>query len=91
MERRDGAVRSFTLKELKLAVINEDLDTLKILSACTPRYETFEEAKELVKYIEKAIELLNMEKNEISKKMSEIRKLQKFNQENHQNICDFKY
>jgi len=83
-------METFTLNELKVAVINENLDKLKELSAKTPDFSSLEEAKEFVSYIQKAIEILQKEKNHLSKEMSEIRKLKHFYQNQQKTTYDVK-
>jgi len=70
----------FTLKELKVAVINEDFEKLQKISKKVPFFSSIEEAKEINFYINQAINLLQNKKNKISKEMQKIKKLQKFNQ-----------
>jgi hypothetical protein len=69
------------LNELKVAVINEDIDKLQKLIDITPEYETIEEAREIVSFMREAIKLLQKEKNRLSIEMQKIKKLQKFNNE----------
>jgi predicted transcriptional regulator len=77
------------LKELKVAVINHDIKKLEELSREDAFYKDITEAKEMLVYIRKAIEMLLKEKTKTLQKMQEIKKLQKFTKQNTQNICDF--
>jgi hypothetical protein len=69
------------LNELKIAVINGDIDKLQKLIDTAPEYETIEEAQEIVSFMHEAIKLLQKEKNRLSIEMQKIKKLQKFNNE----------
>jgi altronate dehydratase len=89
MERGDRAL-SFTLNEIKLAVINRDLEKLKEISIKKPLFSSIQEAQEIESYIKKAIEILNEEKSKISKEMREIKKLQKFQTQKNSSSFDFK-
>ena len=80
----------FSLNEIKIAVINEDLEKLKELSKKEPSFSSIDEAKEIIKYINLAKKILKDEKLQLFKKMQEIKKLKKFNQENVKNGIDFK-
>ena len=80
----------FTLNELKLAVIEKDLDKLKELSFKTPVFSSIEEAKEMSGYIKKATEILIAEKDKIFKEMQKIKKLQKFQEIEKNSGFDFK-
>jgi len=81
---------SFTLNEIKLAVINRDLEKLKEISTKSPKFSSIKEAQEIESFIKKAIEILNEEKNKISKEMREIKKLQKFQTQKNSSTFDFK-
>jgi 5-keto 4-deoxyuronate isomerase len=78
------------LDELKIAVINEDIDKLKELVKKDISFSSIDEAKEINSYIQMAIKLLEKEKEKISKEMQKIKKLQKFNIQNKKDIFDFK-
>jgi len=73
------------LNELKITVINEDIDKLKKLINETPEYDTIEEAQEIIAFLQQAIKLLQKEKNKLSTEMQKIKKLQKFNNEKSDN------
>ena len=78
------------LKELKLAVINRDLEKLKELSQKTPFFSSIEEAKELNSYIQEAIKILKEEKLKTFKEMEKIKKLKEFNLKKESKSFDFK-
>ena len=78
------------LKELKLAVINRDLEKLKELSQKTPSFSSIEEAKELNSYIQEAIKILKEEKLKTFKEMEKIKKLKEFNLRKEKGNFDFK-
>jgi len=77
-------MEKFTLNEIKVAVINRDIEKLKELANKAPAFSSDDEAKELMYYINQATSILVEEKARISKEMKEIKKLQKFNQSNTQ-------
>jgi hypothetical protein len=79
------------LNELKVAVINEDIDKLKKLIDITPEYEDFDEAQEIVSFMKQAIKILQREKNRLSLEMQKIKKLQKFNEEQLKNRETFNF
>ena len=78
------------LKELKLAVINRDLEKLKELSQKTPSFSSIEEAKELNSYIQEAIKILKEEKLKTFKEMEKIKKLKEFNLRKEKGNFNFK-
>lgn len=57
------------LDELKIAVINEDINKLKELVKKDISFSSIDEAKEINSYIQMAIKLLEKEKEKISKEM----------------------
>ncbi|NPA11086.1 MAG: hypothetical protein GXO62_02465 [Epsilonproteobacteria bacterium] len=71
----------YNLNEIKLAVINKNIQKLLKLADCTPQYKSVEEAKELLKYIDLAKLLIKEEKLKVFKEMEEIKKLKKFYEE----------
>jgi esterase/lipase len=77
-------MEKFTLNEIKVAVINRDIKKLTELASKTPAFSSEKEAKELIYYINRAADILQEEKDKISKEMKEIKKLQKFNASNTQ-------
>ena len=81
---------TFTLKELKLAFINEDIEKLKELSQKTPKFSSLEEAKEIYALLQKVNEMLIQKKEEVLKEMQQIKKLQKFHQQEEVKKFDFK-
>jgi 5-keto 4-deoxyuronate isomerase len=78
------------LDELKIAVINEDINKLKELVKKDISFSSIDEAKEINSYIQMAIKLLEKEKEKLSIEMQKIKKLQKFNIQNKKDIFDFK-
>lgn len=79
--KKDETVKNedeFSLKELKLAVINKDLKKLEELSKKNPFFSSIKEAKEFLGYLHEAIKILEKSKNKLSNDMKEIKKLQKF-------------
>jgi hypothetical protein len=79
------------LNELKIAVINEDIDKLQKLIDTAPEYDTLQEAQEIVAFLQQAIKLLQKEKNKLSVEMQKIKKLQKFNNEQMKNKQTFNF
>jgi len=79
------------LNKLKIAVINEDINKLEELVNETPEYDTIEEAKEIVVFLQQAIKLLQKEKNKLSTEMQKIKNLQKFNSEKSDNTETFNF
>lgn len=78
------------LDELKIAVINEDINKLKELVKKDISFSSIDEAKEINFYIQMAIKLLEKEKEKLSIEMQKIKKLQKFNIQNKKDIFNFK-
>jgi 5-keto 4-deoxyuronate isomerase len=78
------------LDELKIAVINEDINKLKELVKKDISFSSVDEAKEINSYIQMAINLLQKEKEKLSIEMQKIKKLQKFNIQNKKDIFNFK-
>ena len=81
---------TFTLNELKLAFINEDMEKLKELSKKTPEFSSIKEAKEMQNYLKKVNSLLMEKKKEIFKDMQKLKKLKKFQKEKEIKNFDFK-
>ena len=67
------------IKELKIAIINKDLEKLKKLSTSPFSFKNVEEAREALSLIKQAISILQKEKEILSHQMKKIKKLQKFN------------
>jgi len=78
------------LKELKVAVINEDIEKLKSLLDKDITFSSLDEAKEINSYIKQAINLLTRKKKEVFKEMQQIKKLKKFNSQNQNSFFDIK-
>jgi hypothetical protein len=79
------------LNELKIAVINEDIDKLQKLIDTAPEYNTLQEAQEIVAFLQQAVKFLQKEKNRLSAEMQKIKNLQKFNtQKKEKKTFDFK-
>jgi 5-keto 4-deoxyuronate isomerase len=78
------------LNRLKAAVINKNIEKLKELVKEDISFSSIDEAKEINSYIKMAINLLEKEKEKISKEMQKIKKLQKFNIQNKKDIFNFK-
>ncbi len=66
------------LKELKIAVINEDMDKLKNLSEKTPVFSSVDEAKEIDSFIKKAVIILNNKKESLTQDMVKIKKMKNY-------------
>ena len=73
---------TYTLNELKVAVINEDLKKIEELSNKEPQFSSIEEAKEFISYLEKAKKLLNSQKIKLKQEMKKIKEIKKYNLEN---------
>jgi len=79
------------LKELKIAVINQDLKLLETIIQSDPEFDTIEEAMEIQAYIKEAVKLLQKEKGRLSLEMRKIQNLKKFNNQQKENeTFDFK-
>ena len=76
------------LQELKIAVINEDYEKLHLLSKEMPSISSVDEAKEVLVYIYKAIEMLSQKRAEMLEKMQKIDKLKKFNEQEKKSNFD---
>ncbi len=73
---------TYTLNELKVAVINKDLKKIEELSNKEPQFSSIEEAKEFISYLEEAKKLLNSQKLKLKQEMKKIQELKKYNLEN---------
>jgi len=78
------------LRELKVAVINEDIEKLKSLLEKDISFSSLDEAKEINSYIQQAVNLLSRKKNEVFKEMQKIKQLKKFNTQNQNSFFDIK-
>ena len=78
------------IKELKIAVINKDLEKLKELSNSSFSFKNIQEAKEVLALIKQATSILQKEKEILSHQMNQIKKLQKFNSNKESKNFDFK-
>ena len=78
------------LRELKVAVINEDIEKLKSLLEKDITFSSLDEAKEINSYIKQSINLLTRKKNEVFKEMQKIKQLKKFNTQNQNSFFDIK-
>jgi len=78
------------LKELKIAIINKDLEKLKQLSSTSFSFKNIKEAKEALALIKEAISILQKEKETLSNQMKQIKKLQNFNSNKENKSFDFK-
>ncbi len=83
-------MKTYSLKDIKIAVINEDLEKLKELSKKEPFFSSLDEAKEILSYIDLAKKMLKKEKLKLFKEMQEIKKLKQFNQKEIKNGINFK-
>ena len=81
---------SYSLNEIKLAVINENVEKLQQISNKEPCFSSIDEAKEILNYINLAKEIIKKEKLRLFKNMQEIKKLKKFNQKDIKSGIDFK-
>ena len=68
----------FRLDELKSAVINRDLNRLIELSESEPLFDSIDEAKEILSYIDLAKKILEEEKENLQKEMTKIKNLKKY-------------
>ena len=78
------------IKELKIAIINKDLEKLKELSSTSFSFKNIKEAKEALALIKEAISILQKEKETLSNQMKQIKKLQNFNSNKENKSFDFK-
>jgi len=68
----------FRLDELKSAVINRDLNRLMELSKREPFFNSIDEAKEILSYINLAKKILEEEKQNINKEMNKLKNIKKY-------------
>jgi len=68
----------FRLDELKSAVINRDLNRLMELSKREPFFNSIDEAKEILSYINLAKKILEEEKEKINKEMNKLKNIKKY-------------
>ncbi len=66
------------LNELKIAVINRDLEKLEKLSNQMPEITSIKEANELLNYLVEAKRIIENEKDNLRNSMNEIKKIKKF-------------
>ena len=78
------------IKELKIAIINKDLEKLKKLSKFSFSFNDIKEAKEALALIKQATIILEEEKENLLHQMKQIKKLQKFNNKKDDKNFDFK-
>ncbi len=71
----------FSLNELKLAIINNDIGKIIEISNKEPSFSSIKEAQEILSFINKANEILKKEKLKLFNDMQEVKKLQKYYQE----------
>ncbi len=71
----------FSLNELKLAIINNDIGKIIEISSKEPSFSSIKEAQEILSFINKANEILKKEKLKLFNNMQEVKKLQKYYQE----------
>ncbi|WP_456470780.1 hypothetical protein [Caminibacter sp.] len=71
----------FSLNELKLAIINNDIGKIIEISSKEPSFSSIKEAQEILSFINKANEILKKEKLKLFNDMQEVKKLQKYYQE----------
>ncbi len=83
-------MKTYSLNEIKIAVINEDLKKLEEISKKEPSFSSVDEAKEILSYINLAKEILKKEKLKLFKEMQEIKKLKQFHQKDIKNGISFK-
>ena len=83
-------MKQVLIKELKIAIINKDLEKLKELSTSSFSFENVEEAREALSLIKQAISILQKEKENLLYQMKKIKKLQKFNDNKEDKNFDFK-
>ena len=81
---------TYSLNEIKIAVINEDIKKLEEISKKEPSFSSIEEAKEILSYINLAKEILKKEKLKLFKEMQEIKKLKQFHQKERSKGISFK-
>ena len=83
-------MNTYSLNEIKIAVINEDLKKLEEISKKEPSFSSIDEAKEILNYINLAKEILKKEKLKLFKEMQKIKKLEQFHQKDIESGIDFK-
>ena len=67
------------LNDLKLAVVNEDLNSLIKLNSSLPKeFESNEELQEALALTKEALEFVSKAKNELSKEMSKLKKISNY-------------
>lgn len=67
------------LNDLKLAVLNEDLNSLIKLNSSLPKeFKSNEELQEALALTKEALEFVSKAKNELSKEMSKLKKISNY-------------
>lgn len=67
------------LNDLKLAVVNEDLNSLIKLNSSLPKeFKSNEELQEALALTKEALEFVSKAKNELSKEMSKLKKISNY-------------
>ncbi|MCK9257484.1 MAG: hypothetical protein M0P02_05365 [Sulfurospirillaceae bacterium] len=67
------------LNDLKLAVLNEDLNSLIKLNSSLPKeFKSSEELQEALALTKEALEFVSKAKNELSKEMSKLKKISNY-------------
>lgn len=87
MERRNSKE---WINSLKIAIINNDLDKLKEYSKRDiPSFESIEDAKEALKLVESAKNILQKEKDKIGKILESLKIAKKFSHNTNKSTFNF--
>jgi len=66
------------LDEFKLALIEEDLDSIALLNEELPEFDDVKQMQEAQAYIKQAAQIILQRQNELRKKMNDIAKAKKY-------------
>jgi len=83
MERRNSTK---WINQLKIAIINNDLDKLVEYSKRDiPSFSSIKDAKEALHLLQKAKNIISIKKNEIGMELNKLKESQKYRLENNEN------
>lgn len=66
------------LNDLKIAILEKDIDRIEILMGTMPEFESVEDMKSASALLEESMMIVQGERSELSKKMIELKKSKKF-------------
>lgn len=66
------------LNDLKIAIVEKDIDRIEVLMGTMPEFEHVEDMKSASALLEESMVIVQGERSELSKKMIELKKSKKF-------------